>query len=344
MTVGRWTAVIALGLAFPTPARADENEDRKDETAAPVTPPLAPAPAGTVSVAEPPPPKKKYDDQEYDEPWVTGTARLADRFYEGGPFMGAGGPLAVDGLVNSVGLSGVRVLENHGYLSKFTIAMLMAMGQRNSAYVGSSYHKDTAGNTWRTDYYRPLSPAERQANARAMQAAISSEYLMELVAYSPSLAIGKQDDRAYAKGFEFYLGGEFPIGKAEGTNLPTIMQIAFAASHISANNASFRPGEGPQTFQQVPYARDLRYSNVGVMIRTIFPITTWAEAYLHWDLNILTLFYKGSHRESGYVWTSPLRAGLNFNVTDRAYFRAHGSINGLGSYGIGWASEIGVRF
>jgi hypothetical protein len=80
------------------------------------------------------------------------------------------------------------------------------------------------------------------------------------------------------------------------------------------------------------------------MVRTIIPITAWAEAYIHWDLNILTLFYKGSHKESGYVWTSPLRGGLNFNLTDRAYVRAHASINGLGSYGLGWASEIGVRF
>jgi len=238
----------------------------------------------------------------------------------------------------------VRVLENHGYISKFTIAMLMAMGQGNSRYVGSTYHKDSAGNTWRTDYYRPLTPAEREANARAMQAAISAEYIMEMAVYSPSLAIGKQDGRAYAKGFEFYLGGEFPLGHAEGTSLPTIMQIAFAASHISANDAVFKPGEGPNAGNTTPYTRDIRYSNVGVMIRTIFPITTWAEAYVHWDLNILTLFYKGSHKESGFVWTSPLRAGLNFNLTDRAYVRAHGSINGLGSYGIGWASEIGVRF
>jgi hypothetical protein len=350
-------AIALATVAFAGSAFAQSsNEERKDEETPPPPPPTPTPPPSTpppttytppptTGIAEPPPaPKKKYDDKEYDEPWVTGTARLADRFYEGGPFMGAGGPLAIAGLASPVQLAGVRVLENHGYLSKFTIAMLMAMGQGNSRYVGSSYHTDSAGNTWRTDYYRPLTPAEREANARAMQAAISAEYVFEMAVYSPSLGLGDKDNRAFAKGFELYLGGQIPLGKAEGVTLPTILQIAFVGSHVSAD-AFFKPGDvGPIKNSTTEYRSMLYYTNLGVMLRAIVPVTAWLEGYVHWDLNILTLFAKDSNREKGYVWTSPLRGGININVTDRAYVRAHGSLNALSSAGIGYHGEIGIRF
>jgi len=359
-TLGAALVTLAV-VGAAGPAFAQVNEGRTDEESPPPPAPTAPPPPvapppptfmpppPSTSVAEPPPaPKKKYDDKEYDEPWVTGTARLADRFYEGGPFVGSGGPLAVAGLASPVTLGGVRVLENHGYLSKLVIATMMAMGQGNSRYVGSSYSRDSAGNTWRTDYYRPLTPAEREANARAMNAAISAEYVMELAVYSPSLTPGSNDpDKSVAKGFEYYLGGEFPLGQSSGKDLPTIMQIAFVGSHVTSD-ALFKPGEGPNptgaSTVTTTRRETLYYTNLGVMIRTIIPITTWAEAYIHWDLNLLSLFAKTETKEKGYVWTSPLRAGLNFNVTDRAYVRAHGSINGFGAYAMGWHGEVGVRF
>ncbi len=351
----RAVAFTLMTVALSGTARADENEERKDGEVTPPPPPPTPPPSNpppvytppppTTSLAEPPPPKKK-DDQEYDEPWVTGTARLADRFYEGGPFMGKGGMFAVAGLASDVNLSGVRVLENHGYLSKFTIAMLMAMGQGNSRYVGSSYSRDSAGNTWRTDYYRPLTPAEREANARAMQAAISAEYVFEMVVYSPSLSpVKKEDNKSFAKGFELYLGGQTPLGDRTG-GLPTILQIAFVGSHVTTD-AFFKPGEAGTPANTVGplAAKRLYYTNIGVMLRAIIPITTWLEGYVHWDINILSLFAKQQNFiDKGYVWTSPLRGGINVNLTDRAYVRGHGSINAFGTHGIGWAGEIGVRF
>jgi hypothetical protein len=343
-------ALATVALSATASAQTSDNEERKEGESpppaptTPTPPPVYTPPPPTTSVAEPPPAKKKVDTQEYDEPWVTGTARLADRFYEGGPFMGKGGMFAVAGLASDVNLSGVRVLENHGYLSKFTIAMMMAMGQRNSSYVGSTYHTDTAGNTWRTDYYRPLSPAEREANARAMQAAISAEYVFEMVVYSPSVSfLKKEGQTSFAKGFELYLGGETPIGDKTG-GLPTILQIAFVGSHVSTD-AYFKPGEAgtPNVGPLVP--KTLYYTNLGVMLRAMIPITTWLEAYVHWDINILSLFAKQQNFiDKGYVWTSPLRAGVNVNLTDRAYVRGHGSLNALGTHGIGWAGEIGVRF
>ena len=58
-----------------------------------------------------------------------GTGRYAGRFYEVGAFSGVGGPFSnVKGLVNPIGFSGVRVLENQGYVSKFSLGMLVAIG------------------------------------------------------------------------------------------------------------------------------------------------------------------------------------------------------------------------
>jgi hypothetical protein len=42
--------------------------------------------------------------------------------------------------------------------------------------------------------------------------------------------------------------------------------------------------------------------------------------------------------------TSPLRAGLLLNLTDRAYVKANGSVNVLGGFGLGYGAELGVRF
>lgn len=357
-----WGVGVAT-MIFLTAGVVHADQDPRDDdgptpTPTPIAPtPIAPAPApGPIADPSPPPSSAPPSmtappaaKQEYDEPLVTGTARFSDRFYELGLFVGAGGPLAVAGLAGMPTLAGVRVQENHGYISKFTIAFLLAMGQGNSRYVGSSYSTDSKGNVWRTDYYRPKSAAEREADRRAMSAAISAEYLMEMAVYG-SVPWGKNDTQyGLAKGFELYLGGEVPIGGP--SDLPTILQIAFACAYVRGDTVQFKPGQGraaptdgggnaPGVFH------DLYYSNIGLMLRANIPFTRWAEAYVHWDLNFLTLFDLSGKKvaEKGYVWTSPLRAGLNFNVTDRAYLRAHGSLNGLSTQTLGWAGEVGVRF
>jgi hypothetical protein len=118
---------------------------------------------------------------------------------------------------------------------------------------------------------------------------------------------------------------------------------------VRAPGAAFKPGEGPGNGEgaiATQHAEDLYYSNLGVMLRAYVPITAWLEGYAQADLNVLSLFDIGGKKvkEKGYVWTSPLRAGLNVNATDRVYLRAHGSVNGFGAYALGWQGEVGVRF
>ncbi len=293
-----------------------------------------------------PAPKPKFKDETPETPLFTGTGRLAERFYEIAPFYGMGDVLAVNGLNSPVGSTGIRVLENHGYLSKILIGTLMAMGQSDRKYVGSTY-----GYNYRIDYYRSLTPEERRAQAEAMKAAINSEYVMELAVHTAGLWSVKPGV-TQGRGFEFYLGGETSVSSE--SLYPTILQIAFAMSHVKTDDAEFKAGEGPHgdtisgpagVLPQI-HKESLYYTNVGLMLRLYVPITSFLEVYAHWDANILSLFDLGgkNFKEKGYVWTSPFRAGVILNLTDRAYIRGHGTVNGFGAYGLGWHGEAGVRF
>jgi hypothetical protein len=276
-----------------------------------------------------------------DDDWLTssGTSRFAERFYDLGLVTGMGGPVAAPGLSDSIGLTGVRVMENHGYLSKILVFTLMAMGMSNQAYVGSTY-----SGGYRTDYYRSLTPEEQQAQTAALSSAIDAEYVMELNVYTRGLW-GFAPGARQAAGFEFYLGGETVVARGQ---FPAILQIAGAFSYLGVG-ALFKPGEGPHG-SNGSNATDLHYEdysywNVGVMLRAQIPINEWIETYVQWDLNILTLFDVGlsKFKNDGNLFTSPLRVGGLVNLTDRAYLRAHASVNVPG-FGLGWGSELGVRF
>lgn len=291
-------------------------------------------------------PKREVSDD--DETWLTstGTNRFGERFYDLGVFTGMGGPVAAPGADGSVGLTGIRVMENHGYLSKFLVFTMMAMGMRNNAYVGSSYSRDSYGNTWRTDYYRSLTPQERQAQQQALSAAVNAEYVMELNVYTRGLW-GFSPGSTQAGGFEYYLGGATVL--AEG-RIPTILQIAGAFSYLSVSNANFKGGQGPHGADNpnAVHAESYKYWNVGVMLRAMIPINEWLEASIQWDINILSFWditgskFKGGKTDN--LMSSPLRAGLLLNLTDRAYLKANGSANVLGGFGLGYGAELGVRF
>lgn len=296
-------------------------------------------------------PRREVDD---DESWLTstGTNRFGERFYDLGVFTGMGGPVAAPGADAGVGLTGIRVMENHGYLSKFLVFTLMAMGMRNNAYVGSSYSKDSYGNTWRTDYYRSLTPAEREAQQQALSAAVNAEYLMELNVYTRGLW-GFAPGSTQAGGFEYYLGGATVLAQGR---MPTILQIAGTFSWLGVKNARFKAGQGPGATPDDPtspsmtgsYLHDYDYWNVGVMLRAMIPINEWVEATVQWDINILSFWdLGGSKFKSGKtdnLFTSPLRAGVVANLTDRAYLKVNGSVNVLGGFGLGYGAELGVRF
>ncbi|MFI5301072.1 MAG: hypothetical protein ACHREM_23560 [Polyangiales bacterium] len=291
-------------------------------------------------------PEADHDDEE--PPLTTGTRRLAERFYELGMFTGLGGPLQTGGIAGgSIGLTGIQVLENHGYISKFTIAMLIAMGQPRANYVGSTTTY-SGGYVYRTDYYTPLTDAQRAAQAEQIAGAINGEYVMELKVYTDGLW-GLNPGVARGSGFEFYLGGQVVLA---GGPLPWVLEIAGAASYLSASNVPFNAGAGPSdgNAQDPLYTggvhnHTLSYTNFGVMLRMHAPINEYFELFAQWDLNALQLFSDAAaHRDQGELYTSPLRLGAIANVTDRVYLRGLMSLNSLGTDGFGYEADLGLRF
>jgi len=135
--------------------------------------------------------------------------------------------------------------------------------------------------------------------------------------------------------------------------LPSVLQITFVLSHMVANSVPFKAGEGPQAHVDTgPMAapglhrESLYYTNAGLMLRAIIPINRYAEGVFQWDANILSLFDLGGKKlkSDGYLWTSPLRAGLSINATDRVFLHGSASLNGFGGYGLGASADAGVRF
>ncbi len=255
---------------------------------------------------------------------------------------GFNGPLAASGMTQSVGLTSVRVMENYGYLARLTVGTLVAMTQRDKEYVGSTY-----GYDYRIDYYRSLTPEEQAAQARALDDALSGNYIMELSVYAPGF-LNTHAGKPQGRGFEFYLGGTTSLGMFG--NLPSVLQMAFVMSHMAVNGMPFKEGEGPHAGAFAPgsgnHLESVYYTNFGLMLRVILPLNRVVEAYGQWDLNALSLFNtSGSKLKSdGYLWTSPLRLGLLLNATDRFFLRGYGSLNGFGGYGLGGAADAGFRF
>jgi hypothetical protein len=273
------------------------------------------------------------DSTEHDPPLWTGTTRFASRFYEVGVSFGIGGLLYAPGAA-SVGMSGLTIQEHHGLLSKVGVALLVALGQSNRRYVGST--TSVEGNyVVRRDYYRSLTPAEHAAQAAALSAAIDGEYTTTLTVYGRDF-LGLGLGTTQASGAEFSLGVDFNTFDIGG--LPSVLTVGFYAASLSAPASWKAPGSK---------VSELSYSNLGVVGRWHFPASRYADVFLEWDANVLQLFLGGDEeRAKGNLYTSPLKLGAYGNLTDRAYVRGQVNIGGLGvSDGkVGAQLELGVRF
>jgi hypothetical protein len=271
-----------------------------------------------------------------NRPWTTGTARLAEPYYEAGLVWGQNGPLGSSGQLGYLGLTGVRVLENYGYLARYTVGMLLALLQGMSrTSCGPGGHC----------YTRPVSDAEAERDYQALKAAVSGDYIMELTVYTPGI-FGTVPNRSYAEGFEYYLGGTITVGSIR--HLPAALQIAFSTGYLAAHNVPFRNGQGPHPDSPSTSDRhfeSIYYSNAGIMLRLTLPINRFLEVLTQWDANMFSFWDTNKrYRDSGRTWSSPLRVGVLLNATDRIFARAIGSLNGFGAYGLGSWLEAGVRF
>jgi hypothetical protein len=275
-------------------------------------------------------------ESEEERPWTTGTALLGKPYYEVGLGFGLNGPVGAKGELASIGLTSVRVLENHGYLSRITLWTLLAMAQamgRTSCGPGGHC------------YTRPPTAEESATEQAALDATFAGRYLMELTVYSPGL-FGAYADRPRARGFEYYLGGGMTLGSI-GSD-PVVLQLAFSMASVVVEDVPFAAGQGPNPTKADTSERHLetvKYGNCGIMARLSLPIGRYLAATVQWDSNVLSFWHSAErYAKDGSVWTSPVRLGLMLNATDRIFALARGSINGFGAYALGYSLEAGLRF
>ena len=297
-------------------------------------PPAAPpawVESPTVAQAESP-----RETIEEERPWTTGTALLGKPYYEVGLGFGLNGPVGAKGELAAIGLTSVRVLENHGYLSRIVLWTLLAMAQGMSR---------TSCGPYGHCYTRAPTPEERAREDAALEATFAGRYLMELTVYAPGL-FGSYADRPRARGFEYYLGGGFALGSI-GKD-PAVLQIAFSMASVVVDDVPFAAGQGPNPAGKDTSDRHLetvKYGNCGVMTRLSLPIGRYLAATLQWDANMLSFWHSSErYAKEGSVWTSPVRLGLMLNATDRIFVLGRWSINGFGAYALGYALEAGLRF
>ena len=304
--------------------------------AIPATPPAPPATTPAPAAAAPLSKSQTVvgtTEEPQGEPLWTGTARFTDRYYELGLTLGSGGLLFAKG-ASSVGLTGIRVYEHQGYISKAAVTIAVALGQSNSRYVGSTYHT-SGGYVYRTDYYRPLTPAEQQAQAQQLQDAINGEYTTEFTYYSSNMfGLGGS-----GSGFEMSMGGDISLGTLNG--LPSILTLGGYGAYISS----------PVTWDdktRTNAPKELSFTAIGMMARAHVPIHPLADAFVEWDANIASLFDSAAKKreKDGELYGSPLKLGAYLHLTDRAYIKAQTVLGGFGfSDGkLGYQAELGVRF
>ncbi len=357
----------ALAQEAPGVAPAPESQAAPEPQAAPVpdaapVPPAVPSDLPTTAPQVQLEPAPAETPREYGGPdeWADsglgfnlsslGTERFQGRFYEVGVLGGVGGPLAVRGAQSGVSLAGVHIFENRGYVTKFTLGMLVALAVAaagNEVHVGSKTEQ-YGGYTVRTDYYRTLTPDEQARRNALAGEAFDEDYAVELSVYAPRMpTVSALSGRPAASGFELYIGGPMV---SEGA-LPVIFQYGFAASYVGVKGVDFAAGEGPNALlagnEGRVHREDFHYANAGAMVRLTVPVTAFAEVRAQWDINALQLFKYGGEKDKrvqeGRYYTSPFRLGAVINVSDRFYGGVTGVLNGLGWHGLGGTAELGVR-
>jgi len=250
------------------------------------------------------------------------------QFHEMGVFTGNVGTLAFSGRVSDSPQTGLRFLEHHGLITKFTLGLLAAMATSGDR-VETGRTVETVGNIRTTTVYsRSKTDAEREADRQMVEGAINGEYVTEFILYTDGI-FGAGSGRAERiRGGDFYLGGNW-AGPFVGA-YPSVFDAAFVYSYNHASDVLFDDG----------HRANIDFVNVGVMLRYQLPLTSFFELLVQADVNVYGLLAK---KEATRGHGTPLRLGAYVNLTDRFYARPMISYT-TGTSGLGKLVEVGVRF
>lgn len=181
--------------------------------------------------------------------------------------------------------------------------------------------------------YRPLTDQEIAERDAAMAEAMAGRYVGELSLYIGGL-----------NGWEYRVGESNPLTKSD---LPILWQMGLILAHASSKDLEFRAGEGhnpPQGVATGTYKDDLFYSNIGVWLRVIAPISPYFEIEAGWDVNFMQIAWDAEKKQRGMIWNSPFRVGAQFNLSDWVFARAEAVATGLSPETIGTRYLFGLRF
>ncbi len=250
------------------------------------------------------------------------------RYHEIGAFIGNVGSLGVSGRSSQSPQVGLRFMEHHGLITKFSVGLLAAMATSGDRVETGRTVERRGDYEVTTVYSRSKTDGEREADRETVAAAIDGEYVTELVLYTDGLfgsGAGKSDR---VRGGDFYIGGNFAGPFV--MDLPSVFDIGLVYSYNHASNVLFDDG----------HRANIEFVNFGAMVRYQVPITALFEVLAQVDLNIYGLL---TSKQENKVRGTPLRLGAYLNLTDRVYARPMITYT-TGTSGLGKVVEAGIRF
>lgn len=346
-----WLVMLVPCLSFAQDAAASDAPKEAPKVAAPaVKEPVKAKPFVTSAFA--------YGSRRA---WFNGTQLLGGGlYYQASLVQGLGGYVRADGL-SPFQMSGVRIVERHGFISTVLMKGLMGalaiVGMMGSAYANTSavydgYYTD-GGRTFVVEsvtlYQTDSQAAQFASDAAAMgalvdsvdpgQVAQSNEFgsglWADFTVFDPRLALFNRSNPG-ASGYELTFGADVKLGMLFG--LPVVLDIGLAMASIRAPRVD-RPNGAPSTYL---------YDCFGAVGRLHVPLSRFVTFSLEWVLNFYALGYLTAPEElaaDGRVVSMPLRANLELHLTDR--FFARGSVVlgglGLGDGRLGFGADLGVR-
>ena len=180
-------------------------------------------------MATPTPAKADEGSSETWYPSFTGTLRREGQYNEIGLFIGNTGSLGLAGRSNTSPQVGIRFLEHHGLLTKFSLGLIAAMATSGDRVETGRTVVRSGDVVTTTVFSRSKTDGERQADRELVEGAINGEYVTELILYTDGIFGAGSGKAERVHGGDFYLGGNFS-GPFIG-DLPSVFDVGMVYSN-----------------------------------------------------------------------------------------------------------------
>ena len=225
-------------------------------------------------------------------------------------------------------LTGFRIQERNGLAGKTVatsfVAIIMAMGQSDKRYTGSTYHYGP-GYTYKVDWYQYKSPEEMQAQKEAYNEAVDGTF-----------------KNYYQFDLQFFV--KSPYSDFEGVLLTLYpWSWSFGSGGRWIFEFGFQGGMIWGTADKGGQPHEYRYSSMGMPFRLIVPIVgQWLLLDNTWSWNWLWMFY--GYASEFKSRCAPFTSNLTLSFGERLFLRGGVTLSHFSSDGLGYQAELGFRF